>query len=336
MGLKPHLNQEYCLSGGETMIELLYAAGTAFGICVLVGPVLIPVLHRLKYGQSIREEGPQRHQQKAGTPTMGGLMILLALSGSAFIYAGKSPLVWLALFVTLGHGILGFLDDFIKVVLKRNLGLKARQKLLGQSILAIALAYFALTYLNRGTDLWIPYLNSFIDLGWFYYPLVFLGVIFLSNAVNLTDGLDGLASGLMVTASIAYAIVALQFRLPELAVFAMAVAGACLGFLVFNIHPAKVFMGDTGSLALGGALAALGVLTKTELLLAIIGGVFVIEGLSVVIQVTSFKTTGKRVFLMSPLHHHFELRGWTENRVVTTFWAAGVLCGALGLWSVLK
>lgn len=317
------------------MLELLYAAGTAFGICVLIGPVLIPILHRLKYGQSIREEGPQRHLQKAGTPTMGGLMILLALTLASVLFAGKSPAVWLALFVTLGHGTLGFLDDFIKVVMKRNLGLKARQKLLGQIIISVALAYLALTYMNRGTTLWIPYINSLLDIGWLYYPLIFLVVIGSTNAVNLTDGLDGLASGTMVAASIAYAIIAIKFGYFELAVFSISVTGACLGFLVFNIHPAKVFMGDTGSLALGGALAALSVLTKTELLLIIVGGVFVIEALSVIIQVTSFKTTGKRVFLMSPLHHHFELRGWTEKRVVTTFWAAGILCGAIGLWLVM-
>ncbi|HBS58219.1 MAG TPA: phospho-N-acetylmuramoyl-pentapeptide-transferase [Firmicutes bacterium] len=317
------------------MLELLYAAGAAFGICVLAGPVLIPVLHKLKYGQSIREEGPQRHQQKAGTPTMGGLMILLALTAAALWFAGNSPPVWLALFMTLGHGMLGFLDDFIKVVMKRNLGLKARQKLLGQSILTAALAYFAVAYMQRGTDLWLPLLNSYLDVGWFYYPLIFFGVIFLSNAVNLTDGLDGLASGIMVAAGVAYTIVAVKFGYYELAVFAMAVTGACLGFLVFNVYPAKVFMGDTGSLALGGALAALGVLTRTEILLVIIGGVFVIEGLSVVIQVISFKTTGKRVFLMSPLHHHFELLGWTERKVVAAFWAAGVLCGAFGLWLIM-
>lgn len=317
------------------MLELLYAAGTAFGICVLIGPVLIPILHKLKYGQSIREEGPQRHLQKAGTPTMGGLMILLALTLASVLFAGKSPAVWLALFVTLGHGTLGFLDDFIKVVMKRNLGLKARQKLLGQIIISVALAYLALTYMNRGTTLWIPYINSLLDIGWLYYPLIFLVVIGSTNAVNLTDGLDGLASGTMVAASIAYAIIAIKFGYFELAVFSISVTGACLGFLVFNIHPAKVFMGDTGSLALGGALAALSVLTKTELLLIIVGGVFVIEALSVIIQVTSFKTTGKRVFLMSPLHHHFELRGWTEKRVVTTFWAAGILCGAIGLWLVM-
>lgn len=317
------------------MLELLYAAGTAMVICLLVGPVLIPALRRLKYGQSIREEGPQRHMQKAGTPTMGGLMIILALTVASVLFGGNSPLIWLALFVTLGHGMLGFLDDFIKIVLKRNLGLKARQKLLGQGILTFALVYIATTYMHRGTDMWIPYVNQNIDLGWFYYPLIFFGVIFLSNAVNLTDGLDGLASGAMVASGLAYTIIALKFRHPELAVFAMAVTGACLGFLVFNIHPAKVFMGDTGSLALGGALAALGVLTKTEIVLLIVGGLFVIEGLSVVIQVTSFKTTGKRVFLMSPLHHHFELRGWSEQRVVLTFWGAAILCGALGIWAVM-
>lgn len=317
------------------MWELFYAAGMAFVLCALAGPVLIPVLHKLKYGQTIREEGPQRHQQKAGTPTMGGLMILLALTLASVLFAGNSPPVWLALFVTLGHGLLGFLDDFIKVVMKRNLGLKARQKLLGQIIISVVLAYAALTYMGRGTDVWLPYLNSFVDIGWLYYPLILLVVIGAANAVNLTDGLDGLAAGTMVAAGLAYTMIALKFGHFDVAVFAMALTGACLGFLIFNVHPAQVFMGDTGSLALGGALAVLGVLTKTELLLIIVGGVFVLEALSVIIQVASFKTTGKRVFLMSPLHHHFELRGWTEKRVVLTFWAAGILCGALGLWAVI-
>jgi phospho-N-acetylmuramoyl-pentapeptide-transferase len=301
----------------------------------MVGPILIPVLHQLKYGQSIREEGPQRHLQKAGTPTMGGIMILLALTVTSLLMAGRDITVWVALFVTLGHGGLGFLDDFIKVVMKRNLGLKARHKLVGQIIVSFLLAYIAVVHLHRGTDLWIPFLNAFIDVGWFYYPLIFLVVIGATNAVNLTDGLDGLASGTMVAASLAYTIISLKFGHPELALFSTAIAGACLGFLVFNIHPAKVFMGDTGSLALGGAFAALGVLTKTELLLIVVGGVFVMEALSVIIQVTSFKTTGKRIFLMSPLHHHFELLGWSEKRVVTTFWAAGVACGALGLAAIM-
>jgi phospho-N-acetylmuramoyl-pentapeptide-transferase len=317
------------------MLELIYAAGAAFGICIMVGPILIPVLHQLKYGQSIREEGPQRHLQKAGTPTMGGIMILLALTVTSLLMAGRDITVWVALFVTLGHGGLGFLDDFIKVVMKRNLGLKARHKLVGQIIISFLLAYIAVVHLHRGTDLWIPFLNTFIDVGWFYYPLIFLVVIGATNAVNLTDGLDGLASGTMVAASLAYTLISLKFGHPELALFSTAIAGACLGFLVFNIHPAKVFMGDTGSLALGGAFAALGVLTKTELLLIVVGGVFVMEALSVIIQVTSFKTTGKRIFRMSPLHHHFELLGWSEKRVVITFWTAGVVCGALGLAAIM-
>jgi phospho-N-acetylmuramoyl-pentapeptide-transferase len=262
-------------------------------------------------------------------------MILVALVGATLVFTGGSLNIWTAIFVTLGHGMLGFLDDFIKVVMKRNLGLKARQKLLGQVIISFALAYIAVNHLDRGSDLWIPGLNSYLDVGIFYYPLIFLVVIGATNAVNLTDGLDGLAAGTMVAASTAYAIISLKFGYPDLSVFSMAIAGACLGFLVFNVHPAKVFMGDTGSLALGGAFAALGVLTKTELLLILIGGVFVAEALSVIIQVTSFKTTGKRVFLMSPLHHHFELKGWSEKRVVGTFWAMGVLCGALGLWVVM-
>lgn len=316
-------------------MEFVYAVGTAFMVCVCVGPFLIPVLHQLKYGQSIREEGPQRHLQKAGTPTMGGIMILLAIMAASMLFVGNSLIVWTALFVLLGHGILGFMDDYIKVAKKRNLGLRAREKITGQVLISVVLAYIAVTYLNRGTELWIPYVNASFDLGLLYYPLIFLVVIGATNAVNLTDGLDGLAAGTTVVASLAYAIISLKFGYPELAVFSLAMTGACLGFLVFNIHPAKVFMGDTGSLALGGGLAALSVLTKTELLLIVIGGVFVAETLSVIIQVTSFKLTGKRVFLMSPLHHHFELRGWSEKKVVRTFWAAGVLCGALGLWAVI-
>lgn len=316
-------------------MELIYAAGAALIICLCTGPFLIPMLHRLKYGQSIRSEGPQRHHEKAGTPTMGGVMIILAIMVATIVFAGSSLMIWTALFVTLGHGVLGFMDDFIKVVLQRNLGLRARQKLVGQILISAVLAYISATYLNRGTDLWVPFINTYFDIGQLYYLLIFVVVVGATNAVNLTDGLDGLAAGTIVAAAVAYTIVALTFGYPHLALFSMAVAGSCLGFLVFNIHPAKVFMGDTGSLALGGALAAISVLTKTELLLVVIGGVFVAEALSVIIQVVSFKTTGKRVFLMSPLHHHFELSGWSEKKVVTTFWAAGVLCGALGLYAVM-
>ncbi len=313
------------------MQQLIYPAAVAFLIALALGPVVIPALRRLKFGQSIREEGPQRHLAKAGTPTMGGVLILVALTIPAVIFAGKSAEVWLALFVTLGHGLIGFLDDYIKVVLKRNLGLKAREKILGQIIMAVALAYIATTYFGRGTDLWIPFLGANVDFGPLYYILIFLVLIGTTNAVNLTDGLDGLAAGTTTIAAAAYAVIALVFGNQPLAVFCLALAGAALGFLRYNAHPAKVFMGDTGSLALGGALAAVAVLTKTELLLVIVGGVFVLEALSVIIQVISFKSTGKRIFRMSPIHHHFELGGWSETKVVTVFWLAGAVFAALGL-----
>lgn len=313
------------------MQELIYAAGLAFIIALALGPVLIPILRRLKFGQSIREDGPQRHLAKAGTPTMGGLLILAALTVPSLMFAGKDPRVWLALFVTLGHGLIGFLDDFIKVVLKRNLGLKARQKLLGQIIMAVALAFTATTYFGRGTDLWIPLAGINLDFGALYYVLIFLVLIGTTNAVNLTDGLDGLAAGTTIVAACAYAVIALSFGQQPLAVFCVSLAGAVLGFLRYNAHPAKVFMGDTGSLALGGALATVAVLTKTELLLVIVGGVFVIETLSVIIQVLSFKSTGRRVFKMSPIHHHFELSGWSETKVVTVFWLAGIFFAAVAL-----
>ncbi len=313
------------------MQELLYAAAMAFAIAILAGPLVIPMLKRLKFGQSIREEGPERHYAKAGTPTMGGVLLLVALTIPCLVFAGNNPEVLLALFVTLGHGLIGFLDDFIKVVLKRSLGLKARQKLLGQIIMALALSYIASIYFGRGTDIWIPVWGVTIDFGALYYLLIFVVLVGTTNAVNLTDGLDGLAAGTTTVAALAYAVVALSFGKPDLAVFCVALAGACLGFLRYNAHPAKVFMGDTGSLALGGALAAVAVMTKTEFLLVIVGGVFVIEALSVIIQVISFKSTGKRVFKMSPIHHHFELSGWSETKVVTVFWLAGAVFAAVAL-----
>ncbi len=313
------------------MQELLYAAGMAFVIALVAGPLAIPLLRRLKFGQSIREDGPQRHLAKAGTPTMGGLIILLAFLVPVVIYSGQHTEVWLALFVTLGHGLIGFIDDFIKVVLKRSLGLKAKQKLLGQIIMAVALAYIATNYMGRGTDLWIPILDTNLDLGPLYYVLIFFVLVGTTNAVNLTDGLDGLAAGTMTVAALAYAMIAMSFAKPHLAIYCVSLAGACLGFLKYNAHPAKVFMGDTGSLALGGALAAVAVMTKTEILLAIVGGVFVLEALSVIIQVTSFKLTGKRVFRMSPIHHHFELAGWSEVKVVTVFWLTGAIFGGIAL-----
>jgi len=313
------------------MHNLFYAAVMALGIALALGPLLIPMLRWLKFGQSIRKEGPERHYAKAGTPTMGGLLILAAVTIPSIVFAGRDPQVLLALFVTLGHGGIGFLDDFIKVVLKRNLGLKAKQKLFGQMVLAIALTFVAVNYLGRGTDIWVPFWGVTLDLGPLYYVVIVLFIIYTSNAVNLTDGLDGLASGTMVISALAYAIIALYYNQQPLAIFCVSLAGAALGFLRYNSHPAKVFMGDTGSLAMGGALATVAVLTKTELLMVIIGGVFMLEGLSVIIQVAAFKSTGKRVFKMSPIHHHFELLGWSETKVVTVFWMAATIFAIVAL-----
>ena len=313
------------------MLELLGAAGVAAAVSLLAGPLLIPFLRRLKFGQSIRAEGPQSHLVKAGTPTMGGIMIIIALIVGTLCF-NHSVEVQAALFVTVGYGLIGFLDDFIKVVLKRSLGLKAREKLLGQIFIALVLAYFCATLLGRGTDLWIPLLGINLDIGIFYYVLIFFVLVGTTNAVNLTDGLDGLAAGVTIIAATAYMVIAGVFLKPGLSVFCAALAGACIGFLRHNSYPARVFMGDTGSLALGGALAAIAVLTKTEFLLVLVGGVYVIETLSVIIQVISFQTTGKRVFRMSPIHHHFELCGWSENKVVIGFWLAGCCFAGLALW----
>ncbi len=311
--------------------HVLIAAIVAAGFVLITGPFFIPELHKLKFGQSIREEGPKSHQKKSGTPTMGGIMIILGITLGTLAAAPWTPEVLLAVFIMLGHFVLGFLDDYIKVVKKRNLGLKARQKLAGQILIAVVTMYVATQVLGIDTDIWIPGLDANVSLGVRYYPLVLFVLVGTSNAVNLTDGLDGLAAGTVAIAASAFAAISVLTGHGDLAYFCVAMAAACLAFLRFNAHPAKVFMGDTGSLALGGALAAVGILTHTELLLVVIGFVFVCEALSVIIQVISFQTTGKRVFRMSPIHHHFELGGWSEWKVVTVFWCVGLLASVLGL-----
>lgn len=311
--------------------QVLLAAIVAAGFVLITGPFFIPELHKLKFGQSIREEGPKSHQKKSGTPTMGGIMIILGITLGTLAAAPWTPEVLLAVFIMLGHFVLGFLDDYIKVVKKRNLGLKARQKLAGQILIAIVTMYVATQVLGIDTDIWIPGLDENVSLGVLYYPLVLFVLVGTSNAVNLTDGLDGLAAGTVAIAASAFAAVSVLTGHEDLSYFCVAMAAACLAFLRFNAHPAKVFMGDTGSLALGGALAAVGILTHTELLLVVIGFVFVCEALSVIIQVISFQTTGKRVFRMSPIHHHFELGGWSEWKVVTVFWCVGLIASVAGL-----
>lgn len=313
------------------MDKILLAAVIAAGLVLSIGPLLIPELHKLKFGQSIREEGPKSHQAKSGTPTMGGIMIILSIVLATVAAAPLTPAILLALFITLGHFVLGFLDDYIKVVKKRNLGLKAKQKMLGQIFIAIVTMIVGTRVLGIDTTIWIPIADINLDIGIGYYFLVLFVLVGTSNAVNLTDGLDGLASGTVAIASGAYALVCYLTGHFDLALFCVAMMMACLAFLRFNAHPAKVFMGDTGSLALGGAIAAVGILTHTEILLAVIGFVFVCEALSVIIQVISFKTTGKRVFRMSPIHHHFELGGWKETKVVFVFWMVGLIASIVGL-----
>lgn len=310
---------------------ILLSIVAAFLFSLILGPIFIPLLRRLKFGQSIREEGPKSHQKKAGTPTMGGIMIVIALTISALIFANHNMDLFLLLFVTLGFGMIGFLDDFIKIYFKRNLGLTSLQKLLGQLIVA-SIFYLLLVRIGISTVVNIPIIDLNIDLGWLYFPFVLFILVGSSNGVNLTDGLDGLLSGVSAIAFGAYTIIALFLSKYDIAIFSAAVVGALLGFLVYNAHPAKVFMGDTGSLALGGAIAAIAIMTKTEFLLIIIGGIYVIETLSVMIQVVSFKTRGKRVFRMSPIHHHFELLGWSEWKVVTRFWLLGIIFAILGVY----
>ncbi|MGM9583325.1 MAG: phospho-N-acetylmuramoyl-pentapeptide-transferase [Phascolarctobacterium sp.] len=313
------------------MLKLVLIPVTAFIVCALIGPVLIPYLHKLKFGQSIRECGPASHMKKSGTPTMGGLMMLAALVLALF-WGRFTPHVLIALVLTLGHAVIGFIDDYIKVVMKRNLGLTAKQKFLLQFILAGAYVYFAETHL-QDTSLWVPLLNTTVDLGWAYYALAFILLVGTTNAVNLTDGLDGLVSFVSIPVTMAFAIIAYMQGMLDVSGFALGLTGACIGFLLFNRHPAQVFMGDTGSLALGGGVAALALLTHTELLLVIIGGIYVAEATSVIIQVGYFRLTGgKRFFRMAPLHHHFELGGWNEVKVVHVFTLISLLLSAVGLW----
>ena len=309
--------------------------GIAFALALIstlvLGKIGIPLLQRLKAQQSIREEGPQAHLAKAGTPTMGGLFMMLALVLTICIVPPYSVTLWMLLFLTLGHGLLGFSDDFIKAVKRRNLGLTAKQKLAGQVVLAILFCYISTNYAALPTTLWIPLVDITVDLGIAYYILALFIIIGTTNAVNLTDGLDGLATGISAIAGAAYAVVGLLVGSLRDTFFGIIVSGVCLGFLYFNANPAKVFMGDTGSLALGGAFAGMAIATKTEILLVIIGFVFVVEALSVILQVASFKTRGVRIFRMSPIHHHFELGGWSERKVVYVFWAVSLVTSLLGI-----
>ena len=338
-----------------------YAAVTALILSLLFGPWFIRWLRRKKLGQEVRDDGPQTHLIKEGTPTMGGMLIIFAIVISVLLWQDlRNWYTWLSLFAILGFGSVGFADDWLKISRKNSAGLSPRLKMMGQILISAAIV--VMIYLNRGentTMLYIPF-NKYpvCDLGWFYIPFGIIILVGASNAVNLTDGLDGLAIGLVFLVAIGFAILAYitgradfaaYLNIPfmsgcsELAVLSLALIGASIGFLWFNCHPAEVFMGDTGSLSLGGIIGLMALLLKKEILLILIGGIFVIEALSVISQVGYFKYTekhspdhvGKRVFLMTPIHHHFEKKGWKETRVVTRFWILGGLLVVVAL-STLK
>ncbi|MEW8978685.1 MAG: phospho-N-acetylmuramoyl-pentapeptide-transferase [Symbiobacterium sp.] len=323
-----------------TLLRLAGAGVLALIGALALGPAVIPLMRRLKFGQTIRAEMSAHHQAKAGTPTMGGVIFAIPAILATLIFAPRTgdalPRLIIALVLTVGHGLVGFADDYIKVVLKRSLGLRARDKLLAQVFLAAVLGYGAVEVLGLGTAVTLPYLDVSIELGKpLYYVLVLFIVWGTANAVNFADGLDGLLGGLSVITFTFYGLfVALALGQTDLAVLSIALVGGCLGFLYYNHYPARIFMGDVGSFTLGGALAALAVLTKTEFLLVVVGGVYVIEVISVILQVASFRLTGKRIFRMAPLHHHFELLGWSEWQVLLLFWGVSLVLTVLG-WLAL-
>lgn len=315
----------------EYIINALIAAGIAIVVSLAMGPFMIPFLTRLKVGQNIREDGPKTHLVKAGTPTMGGIIIVTAVMVACFLMAGKSKQALTVVLSMLAFGSIGFWDDYIKVVLKRSLGLRAREKILMQLLTSFALGLLMLLFVGRGSEIIIPYSSLSFNIGYLYIPFFMVVALSTVNTVNLTDGLDGLASGVTFVVTLALSLISIMLSNFNVLIACGALAGACLGFLFFNRYPAKVFMGDTGSMALGGAITAIAAINHAEIILLIIGGVYVLEALSVIIQVASFKTTGKRVFLMSPLHHHFELKGWKERKVVWFFYLLSLGFALLGL-----
>jgi phospho-N-acetylmuramoyl-pentapeptide-transferase len=330
-----------------------YAAVTGLIISFIFGPPLIRRLRRLKAGQEVRDDGPETHLSKSGTPTMGGLLILISTSISMLLWMDlQNSYTWVVLFSLLGFGSLGFLDDYLKVFHKSSEGMHARVKFGGQTLVSFLVVLFLFVNSNQYTTLlYVPFFkHPVVDLGWLYIPFGMLLLVGFSNAVNLTDGLDGLATGLVILVGITFALLTYvsgrvdfseYLQIPfisgagELTILCLALVGSSIGFLWYNSHPAEVFMGDTGSLSLGGVLGVVALIVKKEILLVIIGGVFVLEVISVMIQVISYKWRKKRVFKMAPLHHHFELKGWDESKVVVRFWILGGLFTILSL-STLK
>ena len=305
----------------------------AFGISVVLSPIVIPFLKKLKFGQFVRDDGPESHLKKSGTPTMGGLIILFSIVITSLFYAKDYPQIIPVLFATLGFGLVGFLDDYIKVVMKRSLGLRAWQKMLGQIIITAIFAYYIYAHTDLGTQMLIPFTGKMVDIGWLYYPLMFFVMLGTVNGANFTDGLDGLASSVTVLIATFFTVVAIGAG-SGVAPITCATVGSLLGFLVYNVYPARVFMGDTGSLALGGFVASTAYVLRMPLIILIVAFIYFAEVLSVIIQVLYFKKTGKRVFKMAPIHHHFELSGWPETKVVAIFSIVTAILCLVGMLAI--
>lgn len=304
----------------------------SFGISVILCPIIIPYLKRLKFGQNIREEGPKGHLKKMGTPTMGGLIIIVSIVITSLIYLRQSSRIIPILFTTLGFGMIGFLDDYIKIVMKRSMGLSPIKKMALQIVVTAVFAHYFVNGADVGADMLIPFTGGFeegiyLNIGIYFIPLMFLAVLGTVNGANFTDGLDGLVTGVTIIIAVFFTMVSYMTG-GEIEIISGAVAGSLLGFLLFNVYPARVFMGDTGSLALGGFVVSTAYMLRLELFIVIIAFIYLIEVISVILQVTYYKiTNGKRIFKMAPLHHHFELCGWSETRVVTVFTAVtAVMC----------
>lgn len=307
----------------------------AFIISVVLGPVIIPFLRKLKFGQTVRDDGPQSHLKKNGTPTMGGLIFLISVILTSCIFMKDYPQIIPILFVTVGFGVIGFLDDYIKIVLKRSEGLTPAQKMFGQILVTGVFAVYMYKFSNVSLEMIIPFFpGKTLDLGFLTIPVMFLAIIGTVNGVNFTDGLDGLATSVTIMVAVFFGVVALGMG-SSVWPIACAVIGALLGFLLFNVYPASVFMGDTGSLALGGFVAAIAYMLQMPIFILIVGLIYWIEIFSVIIQVTYFKIShGKRIFRMAPIHHHFELGGWSETRVVAVFTIVTAILCLIGLMAL--
>lgn len=304
-------------------------------ISLIIGPIVIPELRKLKIGQSIRKEGPKSHLQKAGTPTMGGIIFVFSILVTLIIFRNNDMRVYSSVIAMVGFGIVGFVDDYIKVVKRRNLGLRAYQKMAGQILFSVVLIMMKMQ-ISPTTSVILPFTGlERIDLGILYYPIAMFVIVGTVNSVNLTDGLDGLSSSVSIIVFIGFGIINMALNQGKVAMFSLTVAGSLLGFINYNKFPAKVFMGDVGSLALGGALAAIVIISDTMFLLPLLGIIFVIETLSVIIQVMSVKLRGKRVFLMSPIHHHFEALGWSETKVVFVFSLVTLIFTVIGVIAII-